>query len=61
MQYQLYSIVRYSQYCERTLLSHMFQRSNMEKRGAALKPGSLQEEDLAVEEQKMLAESQRSG
>jgi hypothetical protein len=39
----------------------MFQRSNMEKRGAALKPGSLQEEDLAVEEQKMLAESQRSG
>ena len=38
----------------------MFQRSNMEKKGAVLKPGSLQEEDLAVEEQKVLAEAKEA-
>jgi hypothetical protein len=38
----------------------MFQRSNMEKKGAVLKPGTLQEEDLAVEEQKVLAEAKET-
>ena len=32
----------------------------MEKKGAVLKPGSLQEEDLAVEEQKVLAEAKEA-